>query len=372
LVICAMDFLWESVIWNPENMKTFVQRGGTYLMLDIIEKFKYPVKLITLAALVDLVEQRKCLSHLLTWRGQKQQSYMSMLLDIWRYEDLFLGVKRTQTGCVEDIEMPLMGTDQQLRTFDTNKDPNSSMAILDILGSSRPKIYAIFQIIHQRFGEETKLIYETYAVNNTALTTEDQITLKIVENFLALKIGEVWFEIAQDIQNLGVQPLALDAEVLETVLEHQRNWSLCIQDAQFRIMYAAYNKDMESEGEFYSKQKETHIHDALDALKELDYIARTTDRTFLLERKMQQRKQVNESLHFPDGVENRLFQRTFSSTINVTEINNQKIKVCGMQEAELEEKVDLVSAESASCPSPIFENEVNEKLSFDYFSDIAF
>ena len=63
-----------------------------------------------------------------------------------------------------------------------------------------------------------------------------------MENFLALKIGEVWSEIAQDLHNLGVQPLALDAEVLETLHTHQRNWSSCVQDAQLKTMSEAYNK----------------------------------------------------------------------------------------------------------------------------------
>ena len=75
----------------------------------------------------------------------------------------------------QDIELPLMGTNQQSQTFFVKKDPNSSLAILDLLGSSRPKIYAIFQICHQRFSEEMKLIYDTYGVNNSAPSTEDQV-----------------------------------------------------------------------------------------------------------------------------------------------------------------------------------------------------
>ena len=68
--------------------------------LDSLQKYNYPVKLISLAALVDLIDQEDCLPHLLTWRGKKQQSYSNMLLDIWRNEEICLGVKRSQKGCV--------------------------------------------------------------------------------------------------------------------------------------------------------------------------------------------------------------------------------------------------------------------------------
>ena len=75
---------------------------------------------------------------------------------------------------MSDVELPLMGKDQESRTFNT-KDPSSSLAILDLLGSSRPKIYAIFQIINQRFNEEAKLIYDTYCVNKNRPSTQDQV-----------------------------------------------------------------------------------------------------------------------------------------------------------------------------------------------------
>lgn len=37
MIISGLDLIWEGVVWNDENLKVFVKRGGVYDLLDIIQ-----------------------------------------------------------------------------------------------------------------------------------------------------------------------------------------------------------------------------------------------------------------------------------------------------------------------------------------------
>ena len=83
----------------------------------------------------------------------------------------------------------------------------------------------------------------------------------------------------------------------------------------------AYFQEGEFEGQYYSKLAETHLQDALDALWELEYIARTSDKNFFLQHKMRKYKQINESCQFSEGSKYLAPQRTFFSG-NYTTVND--------------------------------------------------
>lgn len=68
-----------------------------------------------------------------------------------------------------------MGIRQYAATKAPNKDPNVSPATVDFLLSSRPKIYAILQLLKYRHKEIVELVNEHYKLQNQPLAHEDQV-----------------------------------------------------------------------------------------------------------------------------------------------------------------------------------------------------
>lgn len=80
------------------------------------------------------------------------------------------------TPSVLDIERPIMGIRQYKATKTPNKDPNSSPAIIDLIMSARPKIYAILQLLKYRHKETVELVNEHYKLQNQQLSSKDQVS----------------------------------------------------------------------------------------------------------------------------------------------------------------------------------------------------
>lgn len=53
---------------------------------------------IILGILVEFCDNPRTTSHISTWRGEKDQTAANLLIQLWRQEELDLGVKRDQYG----------------------------------------------------------------------------------------------------------------------------------------------------------------------------------------------------------------------------------------------------------------------------------
>lgn len=83
------------------NLQIFLQSGGLYSTLDIIEIANYPVKCLYLGALIDMCDCTFCGPFLCTWRGaDKKTGLMSLLAVIWREEEDRIGIKRRADGSI--------------------------------------------------------------------------------------------------------------------------------------------------------------------------------------------------------------------------------------------------------------------------------
>ncbi|XP_074030964.1 uncharacterized protein isoform X4 [Leptinotarsa decemlineata] len=174
IIICLMDFVWETIIKSENLSKMFIESMGVYMMLDIIQKFPFPVQLITLGALVDLCEDESCVPYLLTWKGTKNVKFIPLLMQIFRYENNLLQVKCGSFGQILDAAFPLVGKEQRDQTFSDTRNLNSHPTIADLFLSSRPKIYALLKLLQERHEEVLKIAEEEYKIEIDDLTTKDR------------------------------------------------------------------------------------------------------------------------------------------------------------------------------------------------------
>lgn len=97
-----------------------------------------------LGCLMDLSENPKSIHHILTWRGEGNQSAPHLLCEIYRNDEREMGVKRNKDGCISDVHKPLMGTLQEKQGIIPLPASNPSQSIVDVSENMRAKIYSIF------------------------------------------------------------------------------------------------------------------------------------------------------------------------------------------------------------------------------------
>lgn len=70
-----------------------------------------------------------------------------------------------------------MGKYQKHKTFIEKKNPKLSPAIIDVLGSCRPKIYALLQLLKTRHKEKVKIANDHYKLLNEPISVKDQVKI---------------------------------------------------------------------------------------------------------------------------------------------------------------------------------------------------
>ncbi|XP_076397270.1 uncharacterized protein LOC100874990 isoform X6 [Megachile rotundata] len=332
---------------------------------------------------------REFIKHHGTARGiDKRTGLMSLAAKIWREEEIRVKVKRHADGSVLgklynyfncyitkyntykkfniichvlDVELPQMGNKQWSETYCTKLMQNVSPAIVDMIGSVRSKIYSIRRII-ERDRERYQFAKERYNVFCVDLSMEDRITIFSIDLYFKIKVGQIWVEISKYFEQVGITPLGMDGQALFLMTQRYYSWGKLIKDREQTIIKSIKTKEDIEEKDEYTRIRESKLILALDAFDELDYIYRTTNRLYLLEKKDKQIQQVNAALNFPLDSDDAHCHRTFSDKPTVTAIFNQHpvIKSSLMPDSNFNQ-VKLLPV--SSCHSFISDNAYSSEIS---------
>lgn len=241
--VAVSNFAWVALISKERNLLSFLDSGELYSHLDILERSDLPTQLVYLSMLVDIAEHHKSVPYLVSWRGQKGIKLLSVLCKIWREEEYRIKVPRNENGCITDIERPLMGEDQ----YKWSKENKTNyVSVCDVFGSCRPKIYALVQLLH-RHDDVARICEEHYKLGYDVLPWEDQVTLQVIEAYMPLKLGEVWWEIFSKQEEV----LPLDRYLAQTLADRYLNWSLSTQRAQYDVLKQRDAALVEEEQQYY-------------------------------------------------------------------------------------------------------------------------
>ena len=216
-----------------------------------------------------------------------------------------------------DGELSEMGTKQWSQTYDFNLRGNISPALVDMIGSVRPKIYSIRKII-ERDGERYEMAKDRYKILYNDLPVEDRITICSIDLYFTLKLGQVWIEIDKYFEQVGITPLGMDGQVIFIMTQRYHSWGVLIKERQKRLRQFVRREEELKEIDEYARIRDSKLASALDAFDKLDYIHRTTDRAYMVKRKNDQRQQVDSALKFPPSSNDSHCHRTFQDNVNFT------------------------------------------------------
>ncbi|XP_043682433.1 cilia- and flagella-associated protein 69-like [Vespula pensylvanica] len=385
LLLAIGSYIWGSIVPCAIYLKEFVNESMIYAIIDVIDIASSPVRCLFLGLLTDICENIFCGHYLCTWRGvDKNKGFISLLAMIWREEEREIGVKKRLDGSIAgesrrsivdeqfftydlfylytDTELPQMGLKQWLGTYHNKLSHEVSPAMIDLIGSSRSKIYALRQII-ERYGEQYQMAKDHYKILINDLSIEDSITMSTANLYFQLKIGQTWIEIIKYLAQLGVTPLGMDGQLMFLMSQRYHSWGLFIQERQNKLNAAAKNSEEIKEKDEYARIRDSLLAPTFDALDEIEYIRRTTDRFYMLRKKTIQNQQVNTCLSFPSIADIIQCHRTFQDNVNVTAVFNQHLHLIG--------KVTVDPDTDLTLPSPISPEDLSLWMNSSFY-DLSF
>lgn len=139
-----------------------------------------------------------------------------------------------------------------------------------------------------------------------------------VNVYLQLKLGQMWTEVAKYLEQTGITPLSVDAQLISSMVQWHHSWGIFIEENQRKLISAAKRADEIQEKEDFARIRDSKLAPTLEALDEVNLLRRTTDRSYMLRMKSRQRRQINAALRFPRDADVKRCHRTYAEKTNFT------------------------------------------------------
>uniref|UniRef100_A0A8C3R1N3 Cilia and flagella associated protein 69 n=1 Tax=Cyanoderma ruficeps TaxID=181631 RepID=A0A8C3R1N3_9PASS len=242
LLLSALDCLWSCVVGCYIAEDSFIEKQGIFLLLDLLALKEKNLCNIILGVLVDISDNPKTTSHMNIWRGKTDQTAANLLVQLWRQEELDLGVRRDDNGKIVDTKRPIITSFQKQQKVIPLPASCPSFAIMEISESIRAKIYSLFC----RLGFE----------NLPGLSAKDLVTLAIIQRYIDFKIGEVWSEICAEVKE-EFRPVSSDERILQLISKGSENTGRTVVALQNEVLKRQLHHKIQEEKKTFKEIQAT-------------------------------------------------------------------------------------------------------------------
>ncbi|XP_071378837.1 cilia- and flagella-associated protein 69-like [Centroberyx affinis] len=263
LILSTVDCVWSCIVGCYTTEDYFLAKEGAFLLLDLLSSSPRSVHGVVLATLLELCDNPKTLSHILSWRDGRGGTAPGLLLLLWREEEAELGVSRDTHGGIADPKRPILTCFQEADTQLSFPADRPSAAVMDVSENLRSKIYSIF----------CKLGFQDLP----GLSTKDYVTLSIVNRYLDFKVGEVWEEISRELALDGVRPVSPDQQALDSICKMAEDTARRVAAEQSSILQRQQQDDISQEKLLYTEIKSHWKQQELTAKSWDRYVSKTSD-----------------------------------------------------------------------------------------------
>uniref|UniRef100_A0A8C5X1A7 Cilia and flagella associated protein 69 n=1 Tax=Malurus cyaneus samueli TaxID=2593467 RepID=A0A8C5X1A7_9PASS len=262
LLFSALDCLWSCVVGCYIAENSFIEKQGIFLLLDLLALKEKKLCNIILGILVELCDNPKTNLHFNTWRGKRDQTAANLLIQLWREEEMDLGVRRDQYGRIVDPKRPIATSFQKQQKVIPVPSNCPSFAIMEISESIRAKVYSLF----------CKLDFEKLP----ALPAKDSVTFAIIQRYMDFKVGEVWSEICAEIKE-EFRPLTSDAKALKVISKLTEDTARRVVALQTKMLDRAHRHEVQEEQEIYKEFQAAYTQRELTKKSWENFLTRTSD-----------------------------------------------------------------------------------------------
>ncbi|NWZ65424.1 CFA69 protein, partial [Acrocephalus arundinaceus] len=262
LLLSALDCLWSCVIGCCIAEDCFIEKQGIFLLLDLLALKEKNLCNIILGILVEFSDNPKTTLHMSIWRGKRDQTAANLLIQLWRQEELDLGVRRDQNGMIVDTKRPIVTSFQKQQKVIPVPASCPSFAIMEISESIRAKVYSLF----------CKLGFE----NLPGLSAKDFVTLAIIQHYIDFKVGEVWSEICAELKE-EFRPVTPDEKTLKLISKASENTGKTVVYLQNEVLGRQLRHEIQEEEKTYKEIKATHTQSELINKSWENFLTRTSN-----------------------------------------------------------------------------------------------
>ncbi|NXV27987.1 CFA69 protein, partial [Rissa tridactyla] len=280
LLFTALDCLWSCVIGCYIAEDYFLEKQGIFLLLDLLALKQKNLSNIILGILVEFCDNPKTPSHISTWRGEKDQTAANLLIQLWRQEELDLGVKRDQYGRLVDMKRPIASSFQKQQEVIPIPANCPSFAIMEISENIRAKLYSLL----------CKLGFE----NLPGLSAKDFVTLAIIRRYIDFKVGEVWNELCAELKE-EFRPVGLDEEALKVISEVSEDTGRMVAALQTEVLESQHHQEIQEEQKAYKNIQAIHKQKEMVNKSWENFLTRTSNYEALKKAKRLQEKSIEAS-----------------------------------------------------------------------------
>ncbi|XP_078283905.1 cilia- and flagella-associated protein 69 [Rhinoraja longicauda] len=281
LLLATVDCIWCCVVGCYIAEDAFLEMGGIFLLLDLLESGSGCMHNLILGTLLEICDNTKTVYHVRVWRGKNDLTAPSLLLYLWRHIEQEMRVKRDDFGRILDAKKPLSMIFQEQHEKNTLPANYQSPAVIDIYENPRVKIYSIF----------CKLGFEDLP----GLSAHDHVTLAIVQHYLDLKVGGIWNEIEMELKLEAIHPVTRDMDGLHTITKHYENVSRQVALQQTNTLEEQKKHDLLDEQEMYNVIQHNFKQKELFAKSWDELVARTSNYDILKKAKKNQQQSIQSS-----------------------------------------------------------------------------
>jgi len=117
--LCVVDAIWCAIVGTRKNEVRFLDAGGLFALLDVLEIAPLLLKRQIIGCLADLVQYRRAAKLFVQWNSQvTMKGALKILLELWQSEQEAAG-STTGEGVIRDFNRPLnpiddAGADEQV------------------------------------------------------------------------------------------------------------------------------------------------------------------------------------------------------------------------------------------------------------------
>nr|XP_033787139.1 cilia- and flagella-associated protein 69-like isoform X1 [Geotrypetes seraphini] len=307
LILGTLDSIWCCVIGCYASEDYFLEKEGMFILLDLLALNQKNMNSLILGIVVEFSENPKSIAHLMTWRGQKEQSIGNLLIQLWRQEEQALNVRRDENDRIVDAKQPLVGSLQAQQEVIPMPANCPSIAIMDVAENMRANIYSILY----RLGFED-LPY---------LAAKDLVTVSVISKYFDLKVGEIWNEICAELTAEGFRPVTPDENALDVIIKASEDVGKTVATHQTEMLENHQKLDLQEEQQLYTNMKENHKQNDLMVKSWNNFLTRTSNFEALKKAKKLQEKSIESS---------RVKRPKQRATFHTTQIKNLHTTVpCG-------------------------------------------
>lgn len=293
--LCVVDCVWCAVVGTRKNEIRFLDAGGIFALLDVLEVAPLLLKRQIIGCLADLMQYRKAAKLFVQWNSQvTMKGGLKILLELWQSEQEMAG-STSKDGVIRDLARPLNpqepANSQDPSYRDDRPDTGSSDGSLQ---SSR----ASLKIRHARQFAETAAISamsrskasgfgpgrsgrvparpqnpelgggalaedqdsraKIFAVLRCigfecqeALTIAERQQMELVKLYPTAAELETWIQVQTNLEARGVKPIAADATWIENSIQERQQSAAKVQGVQRKLADELRDEELASLNRFY-------------------------------------------------------------------------------------------------------------------------